>query len=169
MNIFYSVDRKSLLKENHVVELFKPNISVPLLKPHFDEMFPEGISSFGARFLLEDKDKLDSSSSRIEMVFEFVRRLNFPNRPSRLQSFYASMNIDDSISFREKHGKPTDTIWKVVCEKYFVADYNLLNTGPTNLALSYLAKTYWSGGSIDQTPFWEALLIPPVTVLERVA
>jgi len=168
------------------------------LQAHIDALFPSGVSELGNRYFLcsqmsadfvneaikfldtcesldQAKREIESalSNSRIatiEILFEYVRRSCFPDKPSRFTSVFAWETLDQARAFRKRYGE--GPIWEVECdERPFRADMNLVTLGKSVLTLSYSAHRYWSGLpgiNADVPPWWEVLLTPPVRVLQQV-
>lgn len=186
MLIFYHVDRNMSLKQGQKIELVHYNdIKPEKLQKHVDQLFPKGFSSHGEKYFLQYKiikflqskknpniieTNMDSINIIIEILFEYIRRSNFPDKPSRFQFLHAFQSIDNTINFRKEFCNSKGYIWKVECDNYFKADMNLLNLGNcSSLELSYNANKYWSGlPGEDKVPFWEFLLTIPVRVLKRI-
>jgi len=138
------------------------------LQAHVNHLFPRGVSSHGNSYFLNGSRRSDIASPLIELVFEYVRRGCFPDRPSRFECLFACESLEQASVFRERHGN--GSIWKVQCDNVFRADMGLLALGQESILLtSYRAHRYWSGlAGYSAQPFWERLLVPPIRVLERV-
>lgn len=133
----------------------------------------------------------------IDVMFDYVRRLRFPNKPSRFTSVFASASLEDSKSWLERisqdFGKDTcgssapssRGIYAVESGSLYIADARFLDCGSvlqeTPLALSDIlpyALAYWDSvreirngqmPSVGQNEaLTELLLVPPVRVLYRV-
>jgi hypothetical protein len=137
--------------------------------------FPMGYSQFGFGYLTEPfkyySDELGHGLIRhvyaIELVFELIRRLQYPLLPSRYTSFFGFETIEDALAFRTSINHFACPIYKVEGQDHFKADMNLLLSGQSSIhALSY-ANRYWNGEG-SENPTWEYLLTHPVRVLERV-
>ena len=105
----------------------------------------------------------------IDLLFEYVRRSDFPSCPSRFQSIFASENVNQAIRFGNKFGKSGSfLIWEVESDVAFKADMRLLDLPKSLLVLSYNAFRYWSGIPGENMPIWEYLMVPPVRVIRKV-
>jgi len=168
MNTYNTVDRAGTLREGLVINLVKYNDIEPVhLQEHVNSMFPEGVSRHGEHFFLRYDSLTSQTSPSIEIFFEYVRRAFYSDKPSRFQSFFAFLSVDDAIRFREDFGSDKNSIWEVQARKSFQADMNLLKCGDTILMYSYLANKYWQGEP-GPDPFWEVLLLPPVQILRKI-
>src|SRR6516165_10651975 len=81
------------------------------LEDHLVELFPEGLSPHGWRFMLDrydyirdpiTNDAFVNHTWQVEFVFEMVRRAAFPKMNSRFQSYFAWETLDAARSFRKK-------------------------------------------------------------------
>jgi hypothetical protein len=169
MNNYYTVDRLGRLQENQVIELIRYNdINPPELQSHVNDMFPAGVSHHGERYFLRNESQARLASPNIELLFEYVRRAQYPNRPSRFQSFFAFETIEQAVTFRERYGIANSIVWEVESEENFRADMNLLTIRDNSiLVYSYFAHLYWRGET-RESPFWEYLLVPPIKALRRI-
>lgn len=167
MPLFYTLDRLNMLNSGITINLIKYQDIVPAeLQIHADKMFPNGVSSFGERYFLKNSSDPRLTEPAIELVFEYVRRANFPKNPSRFQSVFGFESLSQALEFRDKFGGGQGTIWEAESKRYFKADMSLLTLGSSILMCSYFANKYWSGKP-GSNPFWEILLIPPVKVLRE--
>ena len=170
MRQFYIVDRIGTLRQGQVLNLERFNdLKPPQLQSHVDEMFPNGVSRHGERYFLKNSTYASVASPAIELLFEYVRRAHFPERPSRFQSWFAVDSITDAKGFRNRFGQGQGAIWRVASETVWQADMNLLTAHQTTLVCSWFAHTYWRGEAGPGQTFWEFLLTPPVHVLECIA
>jgi len=168
MGFYYTVDSKNFLKSGLMIEIKKYDDVRPIeLQEHVDKLFPDGFTNFGERYFLCDAIMHKKIENQLELVFEYVRRSNFPTAPSRFQSVFGFDTTESARVFIEKYRKGKGSIWKVEADKLFKADMNLLHSGSL-LRVSYQAHTYWSGNPENSTPFWEFLLSPPVKVIDIV-
>ena len=72
------------------------------------QQFPDGLSRHGWDYMTTSVDYVIHRPNQqhyilyvpqIELVFELVRRTDFPDRPSRLQSYFAFESLADAQSF----------------------------------------------------------------------
>jgi hypothetical protein len=172
MGVFYHIDRINSLKENIQLSLTRYNDVRPIeIQEHVNEMFPEGVSTHGERYFLKNESTPNIASPNIEIFFEYVRKAFYPERPSRFQSYFGFETISDASNF--SHCFPSDSgitpwLWEVEAELFFKADMNLLNQQKSVLIFSYLANKYWKGETINASPIWEVLLIPPIIIKRRI-
>jgi hypothetical protein len=110
---FYTVDRRQTLHQGFQIELVKYNdINPPELQVHVDEMFPEGVSSHGEFYFLRNSSHHGLANPSIELVFEYVRRAKYPDRPSRFQSIFAFELPQQAAEFRRWFGSGQGVIGK---------------------------------------------------------
>ena len=142
------------------------------LEDHLVELFPEGLSPHGWRFMLDrydytrdpiTNDAFVNHTWQVEFTFEMVRRAAFPKMNSRFQSYFAWETLDAARSFR----KETQTIYLIQAEKGFRADQNWLTLGTQGVANSLCAHRYWSGAPSSES-LWEIVLRAPVRIVDRV-
>jgi hypothetical protein len=172
MNKFYTVDRMNLLSTGTVISLTKYDDVDPIeLQEHVDLLFPNGVSSHGENYILKNGSHGLISSSAIELLFEYVRRSNFPEIASRFQCTFACETLEEAEKFRSAFGLPTNKIFEVFTENsYFKGDMTLLDNNQTSLVCSYFADEYWKGNSSPASEnFWELLLQLPVSIGNQVA
>jgi len=171
MTRYFTVDRNKSLKPNLLIDLVKYNDVTPReLQKHINHLFPQGVTSHGEFYLLRGKTPATRVSPIIELLFEYVRRSQFPSRPSRFQSFFAFSTLEDAEAFKKhpQYGKPNSLIWEVEADNAFKADMALLTLGGSLLIVSYNTHRYWSGLPSGDRPCWEFLLVPPVNVIRQI-
>lgn len=166
MTTFYTVDRLNTLREKQVIKLVRhTDIKPAELQLHVDELFINGLTRHGDSYFLKNSSTPGIINSQIEILAEYVRRANFSSCPSRFQAVFASGSIADAEKFISIYGG--GAVWEVSCESYFKADMNLLKNGNSVLVHSYFLNKYWKGES-SENPFWEFLLVSPVTVIKKI-
>jgi len=185
VSIFYHVDCNMSLKQGQKIELVHYNdIKPEKLQKHIDKLFPQGFSDHGERYFLSNEIEVKFEKSRtnpniletnsnsknaiIEILFEYVRRSHFFNKPSRFQSLHAFHSLDNAKYFMKKFSNSDGYIWKIECNNAFKANMNLLKLEGSLLVLSFIAHEYWLGLPGRPNPFWEFLLSPPIKVLMRI-
>jgi hypothetical protein len=167
MTKYYTVDRRNRLSVGQTLELSPVDLQgIPDLETHYKHLFPNGVSDHGHRYL---PYRANEREPAIELLWEFVRRAAFPNRPSRLTSAFAWQSLDDARRFKQENHLPDARIYEVRGGTPFVANMTLLNNSAPLLRTSQMAYAYWEG-SIGPTsvglaePRWEVLLSSPVVV-----
>jgi hypothetical protein len=182
---YYSVDRRGFYRVDSELVLYgqdplnrpfhpKPGcFDISELRAHIQSLFPDGLSLHGWHYLIETHEfKMGgvenapyvSHEMVCELVFEYVRRAEFPTLQSRLQSYFGWESLEAATEFN-KTGKP---IYRLESDITFRGDQNWLTVGAQSVRGSISAFKYWGGFSTDK-PKWEVLLAPPVRVMERVA
>lgn len=184
MSSFYTVDRYGRLDPGTEVGCdldFRGARFFPI-QDHFtrqelealtQQLFPRGLTSHGKKYLLNECLVISTPQGpapcvphipMIELVFELVRRLHFPEKPSRMMALFAWATHQEAAEFEMEHGG--GSIYEVEAEKYFRGDMKLLFLGGSGIGAVLFAMKYWRGES-SPVPRWEYLLVPPVRVVER--
>jgi hypothetical protein len=166
----FTVDRLRSIKAGDVLGLEQyGDVRPPDLQAHVDLLFPLGVSSHGERYFLSAAQDARLADPYIELIWEYVRRACFPERPSRFTSVFACRTPEDARCWRADFGQRDDPIWHVQSTEGFVADMALLAQGGSILQVSNRAHLYWRGDTHPEIEtFWEYLLRPPATVVKRV-
>ncbi|CAN7784040.1 hypothetical protein LJR296_008234 [Cupriavidus necator] len=172
MPLYFTVDRAGRIQPG--LDLGSPQRpdlqNFPDLAAHFERDFPQGVTEHGQRYLNTLATERDSA---IELVWEYVRRAHFPDRPSRLTSAFAWRTLEEAKAFRASAGVPLAKVWAVDASEGFVANMSLLNIASSTLRVMQLADLYWNGkegptGLGLKAPNWEVLLSGSVTVVGEV-
>ena len=165
MTTYFTVDRVGRLTANSFVSLkidYSTIHTYPIENLITDEeliarthqLYPDGLSNFGLRYLHEECLIVRNTSGQyldfaphipiIEGIFEQVRINEFPERPSRMQSMFGWCNLSDAENFNgvqdNKHN-----IYEIRSEKAFIADQKLLYLGGSIMGTFEFARKYWSG------------------------
>jgi hypothetical protein len=181
MKTFFFVDRYGTCIENTEMRLRAPSYGFPHwtsenretpteIAATLLEFFPRGLSLHGERYFFERNQNAQGQfiiEHLIELVVELVRRSDFSDRPSRMESFFGCESMESALNFRNRFGKPWQRIFRVETFASFRADMNLLSLGASNASAANLARKYWSGSS-SESPFWEVLMASPIKVLDEV-
>lgn len=169
MAVFYHVDFRGEIREGEVLSTMPVTSSkFPEDAVELNEMFPEGITYFGATMLLHvDYDSIDAT---IEQILETIRR-QFKAKcgvdyPSRMSSLFACADLTSAKHFRANYKRETARIWQVEAEDFFRGDMNYIGKELTDN--HNLAVHYWQGKTKAESPFWEYLLRPSIKVLRVV-
>lgn len=171
---FYHMDRRGFFTEEKIINLYSVSINgnVDGLEEHAKFLFPNGLSKHGNQYLNAGVT-IDSIT---EWFFEYVRRSDFNNRPSRFESIFAFNSIEDLRRFKvEKEIYELYPIYKLQSDNFFKADMNLVGNQSSPLVSSFFAHNYWSGKTNEElnkefnlTPLWEYLLTGKIKVLKRI-
>lgn len=172
MPTFYTLDRRGFLRENERFQL----ITAPSLNPFNDQTFAEGLSKHGELYHLQFGiyNQQNIPAGAIEYSLELVRRLQFPDKPSRLQSMFACEHLDHAKHFRGTSGsKISAPIFEVNSDNYHRGDMNLINAGCNMAEFHRRMVSYWQGESYaieeNYEAFWEIIIPLPATIGRRVA
>jgi hypothetical protein len=162
---FYTVDRAGSMNENSIFEL---NTNYPEKRmctvdglynekdviARIEQLYPTGLSRHGVQYLITRGIVIFKEGTRsplhitytqpmIEAIFELVRRSEFPTLPSRIQSMFGWLTLEDARKFNESEGNDK-SIFEVESNNAFIADQNLLFLGSSVIGAYELARKYWS-------------------------
>lgn len=170
----YHIDRSMSLKENQIINTNELHSYVLRNKENLlinkisCELSPYGEFVFG-------NQASESQTSQVvnELIFEYERKLNFPNLPSRLQSFFAVRSIEDAKLWLELFGEAK--IWEIdtldskfveLDSKYLIGgDISAMSTFKPALSVNH-ARMYWSGRE-SENPRNEVLISPRVQIIKE--
>lgn len=93
--IVYHADILGGLREGQILSL--RHARTPIY-----HLYPGGVSSFGERVFFKPENEAQSQMQAIEIMFDYVRRLCFPDKPSRFESVFASASLEDSKAWRKR-------------------------------------------------------------------
>ncbi len=136
----YTLDRKNTLSEGLEISLFQfSDIQPPELQTHLNGILPNGVTKHGDQYFASGLQSNNLGNGILELVFEYVRRAHYPDKPSRLQSLFACDNLEDLKSFNQNYNTPGKefSIWTLETENFFRGDLKLLTFSPTALGVSY--------------------------------
>src|SRR5688572_10873944 len=98
------------------------DVSPPELQEHVSALFPLGVSRHGEEYFLRSSSRADVASPAIELLLEYVRRANFPSRPSRFASWFGVSSVDEALAFRRRFCGGQGRLWLVSAEDSFRAN-----------------------------------------------
>lgn len=188
--IVYHADTLGHVCEGQILNLYPA-------KTPICHLYPAGVSSYGERAFLKPDNSEQASMQAIDVMFDYVRRLLFPEKPSRFTSVFASSSLEESRSWLERISQDFDKgtsgssgpssyrIFAVEPSKSYIADARFLDCGNelpgTQPALSDVlpfALAYWQSvqeirnGQMPSAGRTyaapELLLICPVRILHQV-
>jgi hypothetical protein len=138
------------------------------------ELYPEGLSIHGKQYAIKSytvtnggNDLKIQYSRAIELQLELVRRLRFPDKPSRFISMFGSETLEDALRYKSKHRYADSLIYEVNTDSYFRADMNWLSGCTSLIGGEVAASKYWQGLPTAD-PIWEILLQFPVNVIRQI-
>lgn len=182
---FYHVDREDSLQEGMVLNLAKSFTStcgnrreISIMPGRYSELecheliahlFPSGLTVHGWRYLLQPIQALQSQygwvwdhSNSVELLFETIRRNQFPDSQSRFQAVFAWQTIEDARKFGQDAN-----IYEIHSDAYSIHDQTFLSMGTQGLSAMIQGIKYWNR-DLSESSVKEVLLAPPVTVGPRV-
>ncbi len=160
----YHIDRSGHLSSNQILNLTK-NFYTEVTE---NEYFKDGLSSHGVHYYLDDIDNRDHG---IDVIFEYERMINFPNKLSRYQSLFA-FDINGVIDFINKKELNDNfyKIYEIEAEYYERHNMNLVR-GWSHCVMSKWAKLYWNDEmdpNKEREPIYEYLVKLPVKIGKEV-
>lgn len=167
-----SLKELDLIKFDGVIEAEK-FYNPEEFKLYKSELYPDGISKHGEIYLHNvfkatgPNLAFTPNEFLIETAFELTRRLKFPNRKSRFECTFACLTIEDAKKIRVEQFNNAGKIYKVSCDKFSIADMNLLRQGGSIIGIQIMAEKYWSGIK-SQNPFLEVLMETPIKIIEEI-
>lgn len=173
----YHIDRGGTIQVGQILELQK-NIyfeneykdkCLSMVMPYYKN----GLSHHGIHYLLTNElfnNKVMPLSNVMDIIFEYERLLNYSDKLSRYQSFFAfdSEGVKKFIS----DNNLSDSFYKIYEVKSdYVEKHNMtLISGSMHYNIAAMAKIYWENG-VDpyNRPVWnEYLLKYPIQILKEV-
>jgi hypothetical protein len=174
----FTLDRQSYYSSGMQFCLKPPDYKSlgPIVLEHsfLQGLFSEGISTHGQRYLinrtviagnLPNNEAITYANSTVEIIFELVRRLEFPALTSRFQVMFACQSESDLRRFAAQTGSH-GTIYAVEAYQFQVCDMALLTLGNTISHAWRNARQYWSG-ALSANPLLECLIKLPATLDEQ--
>ena len=111
-----------------------------------------------------------------EQCLEHVRKLEFPEKPSRMSSVFLSRTLKELQFFKDKSNRKFDVAYKVMvidsAAHIHLANWNAVNPATWGQQHSIIksmdecARSYWSNSSLDHGDFTECLAASPIQVIE---
>ncbi|CAI8958345.1 hypothetical protein [Pseudomonas chlororaphis] len=167
----YTVDRGSRLSTGATCSLVEhEDIRPAEIAEMIRELCPGGVSQHGDKYLVSalGQEKMVTDADT-EILFEWVRRAKYPNKPSRYQSLFAVDSLGAADAFKREFQVIEAPVYRVASEHAFRADMRLLDPRMSAAVKSWFANLYWQGLPHPAAPaFWEWLVPCPVVIGERV-
>lgn len=170
----YHIDRSCTLKEGDTID-YITNLSVgksylnDYCKEVIDKEYSEGISLHGKRYFLDD---YSSSSYVMDIIFEYERRLNYPDKLSRYQSFFA-FDLEGLFDFIKLKSLDFEFIKVYEFDYDYCEKYNLnLIRGWGQFDTIVHSKYYWENKddfNEERKPLYEYLVKLPVKIKKEVS
>ena len=167
----YHLDRTNSLGVMEIMNLQVFNDLGPkCLNKILDDKYPMGLSRHGNTYYATEANRQNLNDYLIETLFEYERLTNFPDKISKLQSFFATETIEECYAWVEKLAIQGEyNIWEAEIKhnKFIKLDASWFRCDLYNfssLCISYLADKYWPG-LISETPQMELLIQPPLKII----
>ena len=171
-----------ILKQISDIKIFfkyLPEHNLPMLaKKYFDiDLGPHGLSML-CPYLMSDTTVEEAIT---EIIFEYIRKIHFPEKSSRFSSVYASESIETAQiwkklwekNFKDQEGQVAQSLWEIEFETpAMIFDASFLDSFGDNrifspLLLIHNAHMYWYGAKSNH-PLPELLIPYPVTVVRKI-
>ena len=170
----YHIDRSGYLKEGQKI-LLQNDIEIrkDFLKKdankYLKEYFPNGLSSHGRHYFI---DGYENKSIGMDIIFEYERRLHYPEKLSRYEVLFAfnEDGVKDFILMKELDWE-FYKIYEVEYEMYERHNMNFVR-GWGQLDTMVSAKFYWENlpdYDKNRKPVYEYLLKMPVQIKREVS
>lgn len=170
----YHIDRLGLLKPNDLIELqLVNNINPEYLNEMLNIKYPLGLSNHGKTYCSCLNTEKNKNSYLIETFVEYERLLNFPNKFSRFQSFFAAETLEECIYWNNILNPDNQfSVWEIEFEhdNFLKLDASWLKGDVSKqffLYYSDFACKYWSG-AVSEKPSLELLIKPPIRIVRKV-
>jgi len=177
--VYFHVDRLCRLSSGQIIISSKEATGYETLRAQMmHELFPGGVSRHGVEYFIDSGHAQPSvdTNGMIEMIAELMRRVKYPERPSRFQSLFAWQTLEDAYRFagqsklsRPDNANPAFAVWEVDTMgsgEIFASDMKLLSLGTCWLDAFVHIDAYWHQ-DYSSDPFVEVLLPLPVRVIRQ--
>ena len=173
----YHIDRGGTIQAGQILELEK-NIyfgneykdkCLSMVMPYYKN----GLSNHGIYYLLTNElfnNKVMPLSNVMDIIFEYERLLNYSDKLSRYQSFFA-FDSESAKKFISENNL-SDSFYKIYEVKSdYVERHNMrLTSGSMHYNIAAMAKIYWENGDdpYNRSVLNEYLLKYPIQILKEV-
>lgn len=180
----YHIDRRNSLTIGRLVTLDKSIKMEPsILQTILDERYPDGFSHHGDNDFTRLSDRGSAGQFVHEAIYEYERKLYFPEMNSRYQSFFGLKTKEDVTKwlslFTQKNLDLAKnyTIWEIDTLDSKVNELDSVHLGGGTLealekfspvVVAYHATNYWSGIK-SQNPRMELLISPSFLPLRKMS
>ena len=157
------------LQKNIYFENKKQQECLDMIIPYYNE----GLSHHGIHYLLNNElsnNNVMPLSNVMDIIFEYERILNYKDKLSRYQAFFAF----DNIGIKEfiKNNNMSESFYKIyeVESEYYEKHNMTLISGCFHYNISAMAKIYWENSQdpFNRTELNEYLLKFPVRIIREV-
>ena len=137
------------------------------------DYYKEGLSQHGISYFLSNPQTSNYTmplSGVMDIVFEYERLLNYPDKLSRYQSFFA-FDKKGVLEFIERNHLKDDIFKIYEVESDYYEKHNLsLIGGGTHFEMAKFAKLYWENKAdpLKRTILYEYLMEFPVYIVKEV-
>lgn len=173
----YHIDRFGTINVGQTLELQKNIYFENGLKQECLNMiipyYNKGLSHHGIHYLLNNELSNNNAmplSNVMDIIFEYERMLNYKDKLSRYQSFYAFDNVGVKEFIEKNH--LSESFYKIyeVESDYFEKHNMTLISGSAHYNIAAMAKIYWEDGQdpYNRPILNEYLLQYPVKIIREV-
>lgn len=161
----YHIDRFGHISENQKIDLVK-NIYTDITKNIY---YKNGLSSHGLHYYLDDAS---NKNFAIDIIFEYERLLNHPEKLSRYEALFA-FDVNGVIEF-VKDKELNDNFFKIyeIDAKYYERHNMNLVRGWSHCMISKWAKLYWEDKddlNKEKIPVYEYLVKLPIKIGKEIS
>ena len=184
MAIAFHIDRFNCLKENQTIDLdvhlYSDMINSSVV---FQKLYSNGLSEFGMSFFDDSKTNIENFSvltnKSTEIIAEYVRITSFPNCQSRMQSFFASPDVESLKKWIKTLNASNCSIFEIYYddEQILPFDANYLRSGIYaddkynfyfNVCEAITSAECYFQRKMSSNPLLELLLPLPITIGKRI-
>jgi uncharacterized protein DUF2441 len=173
--VFHVAERPDVDRASHqpgaVLENVEPSpTSYPGALEAIRQRFPHGVSKHGAQYLRAWPHGELQAGFAAEALCEAVRLAEYPEKPSRMTSWFAAESIEDARAFVAVHRTQVFVdIWRAEGEILHRGNMALLQCiGLPVIAALEQMSAYWRGEGGIAPVVWEVLVGPGLTLVEVV-
>jgi len=108
-----------------------------------------------------------------ELIFEQIRQVDYPDKPSRLSSIFTCLDKTEIVKFRDNANRKLDLVYEVELVDpslpVHISDYTLANIHKqdTMESLVHRASIYWQGDK-NSTNNQELITESPIRIITEV-
>jgi len=174
----YHIDRMGAINEGHIINLnqniyFENEFNNKILNLKINDYYKEGLSHHGINYFLYNPLSNNNSmslSNVMDIIFEYERLLNYSDKLSRYQSFFAFDK--DGVKQFIMNNNLCETFFKIYeVEAEYFEKYNMsIISGNNHYNIAAMAKCYWENNSdpYDRPILNEYLLKYPIKIIKEI-
>lgn len=180
----FHIDRNKVLTEGDILSVVptkKINLNNQSLTIQLEKFFPSGVSQHGIRYFTQPSFSINSGAVIYETIYEYHRKLFYPEKNSRHQSLFAIETKKEVLLWLNKFNldinDPSIVIWEIdtLDSKVDKLDATLVAGGDiavleefSTLQTTSWADSYWSSNENSSNSLPELLIYPSFKVGKRI-